>query len=215
LVRVEGEQGSGGGEGGGKRRPAEEKEDEDKEKREDENDEKQPEEEPTGEELAPETVVARQLAALGRGDLDEAYALTSPVGRAVAGDRARFAHLLTADARFAPLMRHGGWHTLRRTQSIARSFVEVVSVRSGGGGGGGGGGGRGGAAPLPQEAVFAVIASLYPCAAGVGEQEGKGLGAAASGGGSSEMWLLDYITPIRDKALLATLLQRGGAGGDD
>jgi hypothetical protein len=225
LVRVEGEQGAGaaGGGGGGKRRRRNEsgggeeahqqgKEEEEDEPAADAAADADTDLPPTGDELAPETVVARQLDALARGDLDAAYELTSPIGRAVAGDRARFAHLLSADARFAPLLRHAGWTTLRRTQSIARSFVEVVSVRRRGGGGGGGG------AAAADEAVFAVIASLHPsasaAAAGAGKEGREEKQRAAPG--AEERWLVDYFAPIRDKALLAALLHRGGwSGGSD
>jgi len=176
-------------------------------------------------ELAPETVVAMQLAALGRGDVDGAFALVSSVGRAVAGDRARFGSLLEQDARFRPLLRHGGAASLRRTQSVARSYVEVVAVRPGGGGGGGGGekegsGGKEARRRLGAEAVYAFIASLHPPlgAAAEHKQDEEETAAAAAAaetgqeeeeeadGGGGERWLIDYVSPIRDPALLRTLL---------
>jgi hypothetical protein len=156
-------------------------------------------------ELAPETVVALQLEALARGDVEAAYALASPVGRAVAGDLARFRRLLASDARFRPLMWHGGWASLRRTQSIARSFVEVVAVRPAGAGTGaeGAGGGRkkdGEEAEEEEEAVYVVIASLHPHPHPLPEEGGGGEG------GGSERWLIDYFAPIRDRALRRALL---------
>jgi hypothetical protein len=185
LVRVEGEQGGGGGGGNGSA-------DDDAAASSSSSSSSA-----SSSELAPETVVALQLERLRRGDVDGAFSLTSPVGRAVAGDLPRFRHLLSSDARFKPVLKHGGWASLRRTQSIARSYVEVVAVRPAQAEGGGKGGKTGGASAKggqqqeeeEEEAVYAVIASLHPA-----DDEAGG-----------ERWLIDYFAPIRDP-LLRTLL---------
>eukprot|EP00878_Enallax_costatus_P011620 GHUV01012129.1.p1 GENE.GHUV01012129.1~~GHUV01012129.1.p1 ORF type:complete len:337 (+),score=69.82 GHUV01012129.1:937-1947(+) len=78
----------------------------------------------------PEAVVAAQVKAFKDCDFDVAYALTSPVGRAVAGTRERFKAAMQSDFRYQPILAHKHATSLHRTHSNASTYLEVFSVQS-------------------------------------------------------------------------------------
>jgi|APGre2960657404_1045060.scaffolds.fasta_scaffold29987_1 hypothetical protein len=79
-------------------------------------------------EWPPEVVVAAQLAALSRGDASAVRRFATRGGRAaLRGPPAALAARLAADARYAPLLRHGA-ATVRRRQHDEATYLEVVAV---------------------------------------------------------------------------------------
>ncbi|KAF8064536.1 hypothetical protein HT031_003336 [Scenedesmus sp. PABB004] len=82
----------------------------------------------------PEAVVAAQVQAFKDCDFDVAYALTSPVGRAVAGTRERFRAAMQSDYRYEPVLRHAAAASVHRTHSNSSTYLEVFQVTGAAGG---------------------------------------------------------------------------------
>lgn len=67
-------------------------------------------------------------------DMDTAFRLTSPLGRAVAGGKSQFYNTLRSDPRYQSLLMHSHAQSVRRCHSLARTYVEVVRVTDAAGG---------------------------------------------------------------------------------
>lgn len=119
----------------------------------------------------PEAVVAAQVQAFRDCDFDVAYALTSPVGRAVAGTRERFRAAMQADFRYQPVLAHKSASSIHRTHSNASTYLEVFSVT-----------GYQGGSSLFIWVATRQLDGLY-----------------------KDCWLVEYVTPIKDPAVIKAL----------